>query len=47
MDSKTWLQEQAIVHERFLTRMKTSKYDPGEPTGDSKKSDPEVCRSNF
>ena len=44
MDLNTWLQEQAFVHERFLSGLKTSKYDLGRPNGDSKKKDPKDRR---
>ena len=47
MDLNTWLQEQSIVPERFLSSMKTSEYDPGEPTGDSKKRNPKDRSSSF
>ena len=40
MDLKTWLQELAVVQERLLSSMKTSKLDPGKPNGDSKERDP-------
>ena len=33
-DLNTWLQEQPIVHERLLSSMKTSKYDPVKSNGD-------------
>ena len=47
MDLNTWLQEQAIVHERLLSSLKTLKYDPVKPNADSKKRDQKDRRSNF
>ena len=45
-DWNTWLQERAIVHERLLSSMKTSKYDPGQSNGVSEKIDPKERNSN-
>ena len=47
MDLNTWLQEQAIVHERLLSSLKTLKYDPVKPNADSKKRDRKDRSSNF
>ena len=46
-DLKTWLQELAVVQERLLSSMKTSKLDPGEPNGYSRERDPSDRSSNF
>ena len=40
MDLNTWLQEQAIVLERLLSSMKTSKFYPAKPNRDSNRRDP-------
>ena len=47
MDLNTWLQEQAIVHERLLSSMKTSKFYPAKPNGDSNRRDPKDRSCNF
>ena len=47
MDLNNWFQEQAIVHERLLSSMKTSKYEPAESFGDSKKRDQNDRSNNF
>ena len=47
MDLNTWIKEQAIVHERVLSSLKTSKYDPVKPNADSKNRDQKDRSSNF
>ena len=47
MDLNTWIQEQAIVHERLLSSLKTSKYNPVKPNADSKKRYQKDRSSNF
>ena len=46
MDLNTWLLQQANVYERLLSSMKTLKYDPSTPNGDSKRKDPKARSSN-
>ena len=40
-------QEQAIVHEQFLSSIKTPNFTPGEHNGESKKREPKDRSSNF
>ena len=47
MDLVTWLQEQAVVHERLLSFMKASRYDLGKPNGVSKRGDSKNRSDNF
>ena len=47
MDLNIWLQEQTIVHERLLSSLKTSNYDPAKPHAHSKKWDEKDRSSNF
>ena len=47
MDFNTWQREQAVVHERLLSNIKTSKYDPGKPNEDSERRDPKNRSSNL
>ena len=47
IDLSTWLQEQAILHERLMSSLRRTKYDHGKSQGDSKEMGSKDRSSEF